>query len=441
MYFRLVIALALLIAAIAAPAFADRLYIDVSAPGIKAIPTAVPDLRIVDPSIPPESARAIVEEIRRNIAMVGELELIDPRSYTEDSQSTALTPDERSYDLWRLAGVQLVIKGEVGLGDGTDLRVELHAYDVTRRVFLFGKRYRAPAGAVEHTAYLFSNTLLEELTGKPGAFGSKIAFVTRKGRTKNIASSRMNGSEFRMLTQNGSLNLNPVWSRDGTSIYLTSYYGGRPNLCRLDLHSGELRYVYRGQGVDMPGEESPDGKTLLFASSEDGNTNIFSMDLASRKAIRLTSNSAIDVSPSWSPDGRWMVFVSDMRGNPNLFVSDAATPGAPPRRITFEGKNIGDPAWSPNGDRIAYSAMDENGVFQIYTVDAEGKSTTRLTAGAKDTSQPTWSPDGRFLAVTSNRDGMDAVYVLRLGTGRMWRVSPAGVEASQPTWSYARATR
>lgn len=422
-------------------ALADRLYIDVSAPGIKAIPTAVPAMRIVGKLEGEENAQAIIEEIRRNVAMAGEFELLEPRTYTEDPQANALTPDDHSYDNWRSLGAQLVIKGEIAQGDPGEYRVELHAYDVARRVFLFGKRYKAPASAVEHTSYLFTNTLLEELTGKPGAFGTKIAFVTRKGQTKNIASVRMNGSEFRMLTQNGSLNLNPTWSRDGSSIYLTSYYGGRPNLCRLDLLSGELRYVYRGQGVDMPGEESPDGRTLAFASSEEGNTNIFSMDLQSKKSVRLTSNSAIDVSPSWSPDGRRMVYVSDMRGNPNLFILDTGSPTAAPLRITFEGKHIGDPAWSPNGDKIAYSAMDENGVFQIYTVDAEGKSTERLTSGSKDTSQPSWSPDGRFMAVTSNRDGADAIYVLRLGTGRTWRVSPPGVEASQPAWAYGRAQK
>lgn len=419
-------------------AYADRLYIDIAAPGVKPIPIAVPAMKIVGemPKTADQADMRIIDELRRDLTMIGEFELVDPVGYLGDPQTEPIAPTDQAYASWKLIQTELLIKSEITSLESGDLRVELHAYDVTRRAFIFGKRYKTPPRAAEEVAHLFANTLMEELTGKTGPFGTEIAFVVKKEKSKNLASIKMNGTGFKMLTRNTSLNLNPVWARDGNSLYLTSYLGGRPNLCRLHLPTREIRYVFLGEGADMPGEESKDGKSLVFASTFDQNTDIYVLDLGSREVRRITENRAIDVSPSWSPDGVNIAFVSDRRGQPNIFTLKAGEPDANPVRLTFSGRHNGEPAWSPDGEKIAYTGMDENGYFQVYIVDPSGKSNMKLTSGRHDTSQPSWSPDGRFLAVTSNKDGKDAIYLIRLSANKMWKISPPGVEASQPAWSY-----
>jgi TolB protein len=415
-----------------------RIYIDVSAPGVQKVPLAVPLLRVTknvrplaDRKDPPNLV--IAEALRKDLSIVGEFEVLDPKGYLEDPLSAPLAPTSSSFSDWYIVGAELLVKGEVDQV-GAELVVDLHAYDVFRREHIFGKRYRGSPRTAANMAHMFANALLENLTGKTGPFGSQIAFVLRSGESKNIYRSDINGSGLAAVTRNNSLNFNPVWARNGQSIYLTSYYGGQPDLCRFHLPSGELRYVYRGKGADMPGPESPDGKTLLFAAALDGNTDIFAMDTKTRAIRRLTDDRAIDVSPCWSPDGKQIVFVSDRKGNPHIFVMDAE--GKQIRRITFSGKHNGDPAWSPDGEKIAYTGMDENGVFQVFITDPEGKETLQLTSGSRDTLDPSWSPDQRFLAVTSKKDGISGVYVIRLGGNRMFRVSPEGQEAAQPAWSF-----
>jgi TolB protein len=139
------------------------------------------------------------------------------------------------------------------------------------------------------------------------------------------------------------------------------------------------------------------------------------------------------VAPTWSPDGKRIAFVSDRTGTPQIYVMERD--GTQPKRITYSGSHFGDPDWSPKGDQIAFTGRDEKGVFQIFVGDAQGKSVRAVTSGAYDTMDPSWSPDGRFLAVSSRRQGKNAIYLFRLGSQDFRRVSPAGEEASQPAWS------
>jgi TolB protein len=419
-----------------------RIYIAIDTPGVRPVPVAIPALRVTDKARPtygePSPHLIIADILRRNLRIVGEFEMLDPRGYLEDPQLVPLVPDSDSFSSWQTAGAELLIKGQVDRS-GLELVVEFHAYDVIRREFLFGKRYRGSDETLGSMAHMFANALLENLTGEKGPFGTEIAYVVRVGKSKNIASVEVDGSNPRWITRNPSLNLNPIWARDGESIYMTTYYGGNPDLCRFHIPTGKLRYVYRDEGMDMPGQEDATGNVMLFTSSIDGNMDIYKMDMETRKAKRLTTDRSIDVSPTWSPDSQKIVFVSDRKGNPHLFVMDADGGGA--RRITFSSNHNGDPAWSPKGGQIAYTAMDKKGAFQVHIVDPEGKKTTQITFGDYDTHDPSWSPDGRFLAVTSNKDGKEAVFVLRLGINKLWRISPEGQQANQPYWSHGPVVR
>jgi TolB protein len=420
-----------------APWFARAMvYLDISSPNVRKVPVAVPAPRlsggIVDKAGGPHFI--IAETLRNDLAMSGIFDVLDPKGYLEDSQKADLVPTKDSYADWYVVGTELLVKGQL-FREKDELVADLYAYDVLRREYLFGKRYRAPEPSAALIGHMFANTILEKYTGKPGPFGSAILCVIQRGQAKEVVRIDFEGSPPQPVTSNGSLNLSPVWSRPGQSVYLTTYLGGNPDLARFELRDRKLRYLYRNPGMDIPGEESPDGKFLLFSSSTDGNSEIYKMELTTRAVTKLTDHRAIDVSPTWSPDGKKLAFVSDRMGSPHIFVLDAENPGEP-KRITFAGKHNGDPAWSPDGDRIAFTGLDDKGVFQIFLVDPEGSGVTQLTHGRYDTLEPSWSPDARFLAVTSRKEGADAVFVLNIGTLEMRRVSPAGLKADQPFWSY-----
>ena len=79
-------------------------------------------------------------------------------------------------------------------------------------------------------------------------------------------------------------------------------------------------------------------------------------------------------------------------------------------QLTGEGSREDDPAWSPNGEQIAY-ATDVEGTFFIYVMNADGSEQRRLSSGTEVEHDPAWSPDGRFIAFA--RAGSIAIVVRR----------------------------
>ncbi len=418
-----------LVVALALPARA-KVYIDINAPALRPIPVAIPLLR-KEGGVSGEPHRVVAEVLRWDLGFAGLFDVVDPRAYLEDPQRAPLQPDAAGFADWMAVGAELLVKGRVAAAE-TGVAVDLWAYDVLRRRFLLGRHYEGPAEAVRSMAHRFANTLLEEFTGTPGPFGTRIAYVAGAGRAKELALVDMDGAGPVRLTRTGSLNLNPSWARDGKYLYYTSYVLGGPDLYLLDLTLGRSWVVSRREGIDLGGKDSPDGKEILVTLSDKGNPEIYRMEKSSHRLVRLTRSRAIDVAPAWSPDGRQIAFVSDRMGNPHIFVMNRD--GGDVRRLTFTGTHNGDPDWSPRGDWIAYTGKDERGVFQVFLVDPQGRETRQLTFGPRDTYDPSWSPDGRFLAVTSNREGEKAVYVFRVGGQEFRRITPRGEVAEQPAW-------
>ncbi|HEV2840028.1 MAG TPA: DPP IV N-terminal domain-containing protein [Chthoniobacterales bacterium] len=140
---------------------------------------------------------------------------------------------------------------------------------------------------------------------------------------------------------------------------------------------------------------------IAFVSFRDAgtsnNTEIYVMDPDGSNQINITNNQKSDIQPAWSPDGTRIAFAS-MRDliNEDIYVMDAD--GSNPTRLTTHPQNDKCPAWSPDGSKIAFTSW-RDGNFQIYVMNADGSNQTRLTnnSAAADSS-PAWSPDGARIA-------------------------------------------
>jgi hypothetical protein len=161
---------------------------------------------------------------------------------------------------------------------------------------------------------------------------------------------------------------------------------------------------------------------IVFVSGRDWDgerfdTEIYVMDADGSDQRRLTSSPGEDIDPVWSPDGRRVAFASARQQPPStpddpyrwdIWVIDAD--GSNPRRVTFDG-HASEPAWSPDGQSIAYVSQREDGSDIFVTgVDAFEPRNVSNTRSASERN-PAWSPDGQSIVfVGSAYDAVTDVY-------------------------------
>lgn len=179
------------------------------------------------------------------------------------------------------------------------------------------------------------------------------------------------------------------------------------------------------QLTDQSGAEffpslSPDGKSVVYASKASGNWDLFEQRIGGKNLRNLTADTkADDTQPAYSPDGERIAFRSEREGG-GLFEMGAT--GESVKRLTDFGYH---PAWSPNGHEIAFSTHnieDPNDRSlersDIWIVDASSGAKRQLTGEwVGDAAQPQWSPSGARIAYWSRRKG---------GQRDLWTIAATG---------------
>lgn len=182
---------------------------------------------------------------------------------------------------------------------------------------------------------------------------------------------------------------------------------------------------------------SPDGRrlavTLIDLKPERFRTDLWVFDLVTGHRSRLTFEEGDIDDPAWSPDGRRIAYVQYRDGKAAVRVR-AAEGGA--EELLLEEPALDDPSldWSPDGSIIAYQVFDgERADYDLRALDPATKSWRELLATGADETSPRFSLDGRFLAYVSNESGTDQVYLRRLVDGEKWQVSVDG--GHFPRWT------
>jgi eukaryotic-like serine/threonine-protein kinase len=164
-----------------------------------------------------------------------------------------------------------------------------------------------------------------------------------------------------------------------------------------------LIQLTRSSGVESFPRISPDGNYIVYVSAASGSDDIYLQRLGGFNAINLTErSSARDSQPAISPDGRFIAFHST-RDEGGIFIMGAT--GESVRRLTG---NCANPAWSPDGTKIACSTvsvrhnpLSKSGTAHLWIVDVATGSKKQLSD--VDAVQPAWSPNGHRIAFWSNR--------------------------------------
>jgi Tol biopolymer transport system component len=176
------------------------------------------------------------------------------------------------------------------------------------------------------------------------------------------------------------------------------------------------------------GHKKPKGQ-IVYAADQ-----IYVMRADGSRQRPLTNIPGGYGEPAWSPDGKRIAFVSDRDGPRfafQLFVMNADGTGQ--TRITNEPVAARSPAWSPDGTRIAFSS-ERNGNEDIYLANPDGSNLVNIDNNVGQDRNPTWSPDGTRIAFDRNSSN---VWVMNAdGSGQIQLTQASGFTSSiEPAWS------
>lgn len=353
----------------------------------------------------------------------------------EDLLSRPHEGTEVNFRDWRILGVENLVVGKMRMA-GKEYIVQFQLFDVFRNNQMTGYSIRTSRDELRHAAHQISDIIFETLTGKPGAFATRIAYVTETRtssdeRYYSLQVADADGYNPRPILNSKKPIMSPAWSPDGKKLAYVSFENGRPEIYVQVVSSGQREQVTGFRGLNGAPAWSPDGKKLAVVLSTAGSPDIFILDLKSKKLKRLTRSYAIDTEPVWSPTGDELVFTSDRGGQPQLYRISINGGGV--ERLTFEGNYNARARYSPDGRSLAMVHRD-NGDYRIAVMNLENGTLRVLTDTSLDES-PSFAPNGSMIIYATdvgNRGVLSAVSVD--GRVRQKLVLQEG-DAREPVWS------
>ena len=185
---------------------------------------------------------------------------------------------------WRTVGMDNLVVGRINAtGDGA-YTVEFRLLDVFSGTQLAGFQIPASNANLRLTAHQISDIIYKTLLNVPGAFSTRIAYVTvnrldAKRSTYRLQIADADGYDAKTVLDSKQPLLSPAWS--------------------------------------------PDGSQIAFDSLRDGNSEIYVMNANGSGQSRLTTEAAADSEPAWSPDGTRIAFTSSRDGNFEVYRMNA----------------------------------------------------------------------------------------------------------------------
>ncbi|MEB7639642.1 Tol-Pal system beta propeller repeat protein TolB [Acinetobacter pittii] len=336
---------------------------------------------------------------------------------------------------WQAAGIPYVVTGQIKQ-TATGFEVHYQLYDIQKQQYILNELLNVPAARIRQAGHMVSDAIYQALTGIPGDFSGRIAYVLRNPATPaeryTLQIADTDGEQPKTVLSSRDPILSPAWTPDAKKIAYVSFETKRPAIYLQDLSTGTREVLTSFRGLNGAPSFSPDGQSMLFTASMNGNPEIYQMDLSTRQVKRMTNDSAIDTEARYTPDGKSFIFTSDRGGSAQIYRYTFADGSV--KRLTFKGSFNARGTLSADGKKIALVHRPSGSSYKVAIQDINTGITNILTPTSLDES-PSFSPNGQMV-VYATREGNRGLLSIMSTDGRFRMNLPSEQgEVREPAWA------
>ncbi|WP_444996486.1 amidohydrolase family protein [Aliikangiella sp. IMCC44359] len=226
------------------------------------------------------------------------------------------------------------------------------------------------------------------------------------------------------------------------------------DLYSLPIKGGKAKALTHSIAWEMQPQFSPDGKQIAFTSDAGGGDNIWIMNSDGTNSRQITKESfRLLNSPSWSPDGQYIAARKHFTSRRSLGAGEiwlyhiAGGKGLQLNKRPNDQKDLGEPVFSPKGEKVYFSrdstpgkyfeySKDSNQtIYEIFSINRQNGKIHKEVSGFGGSVRPTPSPDGKYLAFVRRIRNQSSIFLKDLQTGKEFPIYQKLDRDMQETWA------
>ncbi|GAC1609634.1 MAG: hypothetical protein NVS3B3_16570 [Aquirhabdus sp.] len=213
----------------------------------------------------------------------------------------------------------------------------------------------------------------------------------------------------------------------------TLFFASLAALCCLHISKASDDKI--GVSSDYP-SLSPSGTVVVFSADFEGQVRLWSSGLNGANLhkvsqVALPNTSIAETEPAWSPDGRQIAYVSTNNGVSDIWVIQAD--GSYSVKLTTNGANNTQPAWSPDGRKLVF-VSDKGGSKDIWLMNANGSNQTSIVALPGEENHPSFSPAGDKIVFSETANGSATLVIANADGSGVTQLTKGNFQDWDPYW-------